>query len=256
MSAHGPVSVEPDDPRVETLLDTDRVGSLAIRGDLANSRPGQVSLFLDDADDPAGLLTVYWSVRIIARDAGALERLLPALPEKNPRESDGSLMFGGVAEWIHDRILAAYEPVWVNRCWLWYLPDDVPVPDDLPRGIRSLRPKDAALVNEHWPHGDDVDYIRGRIKYGPTAAIFEKGRPISWVLTHGDDDAGLLTTLPEARRRGLARSVLWGLVREIRARGRIPFAYTLQENLAPQRMIEPMGFVNHGAYHWFGAKKR
>jgi GNAT superfamily N-acetyltransferase len=256
MSARTPLPVEPGDPRVETVLQTDPIGNLVIRGDLANSRPGDVRLFLDDADEPIGLLASSWWVRITAKNADALERLRPAIPERHPFEEDGELMFGGVAHWIREILVESYEVTWENPCWLYALPEEVTFPDDLPHDVRPLRPQDVPLVNEHWPHGDSVEYVGWRVEHGQTAAIFDEDRLVSWTLTHGDDEMGMLTTLPEARRRGYARSVTIGLIREIRAGGKIPFLYTLQDNAPSQRLAESVGFVRHGAYHWFGARRR
>jgi hypothetical protein len=239
---------------VEAVLRLDPVGSLVIRGDLDNSPPGAVKLHLDDPDDPAGLLASSWWARITARDPAALSRLLPAVPARHPFEEDGELMFGGVAAWVRNVLAEAYEFTWENACWLYYLPGGATCPEDLPHDVRPLRSEDAPLVNEHWPHGDSEEYIAWRIEHGPTAAVFVDGRPVSWSITHGDDEMGLLTTLPEGRRRGYARSVTFGIVREIRARGKVPFLYTIQDNLPPQRLAESTGFVRHGAYHWFGAR--
>ncbi len=257
MSQIAPISVEPDDPRVAAVLATDPIGNLVIRGDLAGARPGDVSLFLDRPEDPSGLLASSWWVRITARDSTALEPLLPAIPERHPYEKDGDLMFGGVAEWIHDRLASIYDVTWVNRCWLYSLPEGAPLPGDPEHEVRPLRLEDAALVNAHWPHGDSEEYVGWRIDCGPTAAVYEGDRPISWAATHGDEEMGFMTTLPEARRRGLARSVTIGLCREIRARGKIPFLYAaIQDNVPPQRLAESVGFARHGAYHWFGARRR
>jgi len=256
MSQGAPIPVEFDDPRVETVLEADAIGNLVIRGDHANARPGDVEFFLDDPDDPSGLLARSWWVRITARDEAALARLTPAIPDRNRFEPDGDVMFGAVPEWVYEILVERYEVTWKNLCWLYYLPEYVVLPERLPHEIRHLRPEDAPLVNEHWPHGDSEEYVGWRIECGETAAIFENGRPVSWAMTHGDEEMGFMTTRPEARRRGYARSVTYGLVKEIRARDRIPYLYTIQENEPPQRLAESVGFVRHGPYHWFGAKPR
>ena len=77
--------VEPDDERIAALLAEDRIGNLGLAGDLAVSEPGGIDLFLDDPDEPSGLLAVGWWVRIYARDPAALDRLRPAIPEREGR---------------------------------------------------------------------------------------------------------------------------------------------------------------------------
>jgi GNAT superfamily N-acetyltransferase len=248
--------VEADDPRVAALLAEDRVGNLVIEGDLANSRPGDVKLLVDDLDEPAGLLAIGWWVRVYARDRAALERLRPAIPRRHPMaEEETDVGFGGVAAWACDEIRSLGTTTWENLCWLWHLPSPDRLPDETEHETAPLRPEDTALVNEHWPHGDEPEYVRWRIEAGPSAAVFEDGAPVSWAMTHGDEEMGFMTTLPEARRRGLARSVSVALSRAILERGKTPFLYTLQENEPAQRLAEDIGFERWGAYHWFGLRR-
>jgi ribosomal protein S18 acetylase RimI-like enzyme len=247
-----PYPVEPGDSRVEALLEEDRVGTLVIRGDLANSRPGDVRLFLDDPEEPAGLLAVGWFCRIHARDRDALHRLLPAVPERHPFEPEASsVSFGGVASWIRDEILGGREPSWEHACWLYSLEDPARLPA-VRHDVGELRSEDVALVSEHWPHGDDEAYVRWRIEAGPTAAIREDGALVSWAMTHGDDEMGFMTTLPAARRKGYARSNTAALSRRILERGGVPFLYTIRDNERAWRLVEAAGFERWGAYDWFG----
>ena len=63
-----------------------------------------------------------------------------------------------------------------------------------------------------------------------------------------------MTTLSEARQRGLARSVTTALARAVLAVGKVPFLYTIQENEPAWRLAESAGFERWGAYHWSGAR--
>jgi len=250
-----PHKIDPEDERIRRLLERDPIGNLTIKGELeaAKGSEGEIEVYIDDPRSPKGVLvTDYW-VKIHAQDEAALAELLQAITWEEAR-------FGGVVRWIRDYLIGigGWELTWENPCWLYYLePGDLR--EELIRHeIRPLRPEDAELVNEHWEFGsaESVEYVRWRIEAGPSCAIFKGDRPVSWALTHGDGQMGLMFTLPEARGKGYGLSVTVALAREILARGRIPFLYTLHDNLPAQRLAERAGFRRWGDYRWLGARRR
>jgi hypothetical protein len=246
------IEIERQDPRLLQLLDEDRIATLAIRGELhhAGGRPRRV--FLDDPDRPTGMLVIGEWVKIHARTAEALERLLPAL------EGFTELSVSAVEPWVLERLALDWRLTWETPCWLWYLePGELQGPPNL-HPTAPLRPEHAALVNSHWEHGDEgtVDYIRWRIEDGPSFAVYEQREPVSWGLTHWDGALGPLFTLPHARGRGYGACITWQLTVEVLARGETPYLFTLQQNLPPQRLARRFGFRQGGDARWFGAVRQ
>jgi 8-oxo-dGTP diphosphatase len=247
-----PYEVDPEDERIHQLLERDRIGNLTIKGELEVAEKDEIEVYIDDSQSPKGLLiTDYW-VKIYVQDEGALAKLLPAIAQKEEAR------FGGVAAWIRDYLVQDWEITWENPCWLYYLKAEDLREELIRHEIRSLRPEDAELVNEHWEFGsaESLGYVRWRIEAGPSCAIFDQDKPVSWALTHGDGQMGMMFTLPEARHKGYGLSITVALAKEILARGKIPFLYTLHDNLLAQRLAERAGFRRWDDYRWFRARRR
>lgn len=245
--------VEPSDDRVRAMLDEDRIGNLTIAGELANADPNETTVVIDDPESPAGLLVRTGWVRIYARDVAALHRLLPAIKLAAANDESEELGFAGVAAWVRDEIAQSWALQWENPCWLYYFDPGCVEGLRVMHEVRSLTVEQAGLVNEHWGAADSEEYVRSRIEDGPSAAVWEEGRPVSWALTHDDGQLGMMFTLPGARRMGYARSVTAALVEQLLAAGKTPFLYTSHSNVAAQHTAERFSFRRWGDYRWFGA---
>lgn len=257
------VRVEPGEPRVAALLAREPLGTVAIAGEIveAAAHGERLEVWLDDGDRPEGLLTCGRWVRLYASGRAALERLVPAIPERSRfGEQQGELGFAAVPAWIHDLVVARWQRTWHHPCWLYCLerPADLRAEAD-GHDVRPLGPEHADLVNRHWDLGEgdaeSAAYVRERLVRGPGAAVFDDGRPVSWSLTHGDGQMGFMFTLPEARGRGHAMAVTAALSREIIARGRVPYLFTFHHNAPAQRLAEAAGFRRQGDFRWFGARR-
>ena len=247
------ITIEPDDPRLEHLLEEDYAASLPLRGELCHAGSRLRRVFLDSANEPSGALVIGDWVKIFARSSEALEQLLPAV------EGFPEIRVAGAAPWILEHLTRGWEILWVSRCWLWHLPPGALQKPPVLHRTRPLRPEDAPLVNRHWEHGGDTEseqYLLGLIEDHPSAAVFEEERPVAWSLVHWDGAMGPCFTLPEARGRGYATTIAWELSRLLLEGSQIPYLYTLQENLPPQRLAQRMGFRQGCAAHWFGAQRR
>ncbi|MEI6530669.1 MAG: GNAT family N-acetyltransferase [bacterium] len=245
------IEIERTDPRLRRLLDEERIPTVMIRGELDLACEKSRRIFLDDPDYPSGVLVIGDWVKIHARYPEALEHLLPALEGMN------EISVSAVNPWIRDRLAQEWALSWETRCWLWYLESsELVIPSPL-HSPQPLRPEHAALVNRHWEHGDEnsVEYVRWRIREGPSFAVFQEGEPVSWCLVHGDEAMGPAFTLPQARHKGYATSITVALVQDLLGRGRIPYLNTLQENMAPQRLADRLGFRRWGDVCWLGAKR-
>ncbi|MEI6308115.1 MAG: GNAT family N-acetyltransferase [bacterium] len=247
------IAIEGTDPRLRRLLEEDYAASLPLREELNHSGVSPRRVFLDSADEPGGALVIGNWVKVFARNVEALERLFPAL------EGFTEVRAAGVAPWILEHLTEGWEIQWVSKCWLWRLPPGALQRPPALFPTHPLRSKDAPLVNRHWEHGGDEEseqYLRKQIEDHPSMAIFEEERPVAWSLVHWDGAMGPCFTLPEARGRGYAAAIAWELSRVLLEMGRIPYFYTLQENLPPQRLAQRMGFRQGCAAHWFGAGRR
>ena len=246
-----PHEISPDDPRCAAMLAQDPVGNLTMAGELEHAEPEEVTVYLDDPDDPAGLLVEgsQW-VKLYAQHEAALGRLLPALGDRQ------LVRFGGVAAPMAATLASTYEVISEHPAYLYYLQkQDLPW-DLLAHPVQPLGPEHAALVNEQWSYGDAEAYVRWRIKDGPSAAIYQDGRPVSWALTQYDGQMAMMYTAPEARRKGYGMSVTLALARLMLDAGKVPYLYIEHGNAAAQQHVGRMGFARHGDYRWFEARKQ
>jgi 8-oxo-dGTP diphosphatase len=139
----------------------------------------------------------------------------------------------------------------VAPCYLYVLESGKLVIDRRHK-IGTLKPNDAEKIVSYWPHGRNADYIRWRIRTGPTCAIRRNGKLVAWAITHGDGAMGILHVLKEFRGLGMARSITTALAERSLRAGIKPFLYIVKRNKASIRLTESMGFTRHGIYCWFG----
>lgn len=246
-----PHQIHPDDPRCAELLSRDRVGNLTIAGELEHAEPEEVQVYLDDDRDPRGVLVEgsQW-VKLYAPDEATLERLLPAVEQRQV------VRFGGVAAETAAQIARTHEVLSEHPAYLYYLREQ-DLPAELPaHEVAPLRPEHAALVNEQWSYGDAEAYVRWRITAAPSAAIYEDQQPVSWALTQYDGQMALMYTVPEARRKGYGMSVTLALARMMLDRGAVPFLYIEHDNEAAQQHVRRMGLIRWGDYRWFEARRQ
>jgi GNAT superfamily N-acetyltransferase len=113
--------------------------------------------------------------------------------------------------------------------------------------VRLLEPSFAGLVARLWePDWPAEGYVRRRIENGPTAAIYEDRSPIAWALTHMVTNQvgviGMVHVLEGFRRKGLARSVVAAVSRELLQGGKIPALHAYVDNAASLSLFPTMGF--------------
>jgi GNAT superfamily N-acetyltransferase len=140
---------------------------------------------------------------------------------------------------------------WVEQCYLYHLEPSRLVIDRTHR-VGKLKPGDARLIAEYWPHGRNPEYVRWRIRSGPTCAIRRNGKLVAWAITHADGTMGILHVLKEYRGLGMARAITTALAERCLKAGLKPFLYIVKRNKASISLTESMGFTRRGAYCWFG----
>ena len=130
--------------------------------------------------------------------------------------------------------------------WLFRLDpaDFVDHPD--PR-VQPLRVEWAGRVADLWQRDWPAEgYVRRRIEAGPTAAIVEEGEPVAWALTHMVTDRvgviGMVHVLEGYRRKGLAKSVVASVARDLIGQGKIPTLHAFVDNTASLALFPTLGF--------------
>jgi ribosomal protein S18 acetylase RimI-like enzyme len=117
--------------------------------------------------------------------------------------------------------------------------------------VGFLTARDAAQIAHLWANGRQLNYVRWRIRVGPSAAIRRNGKLAAWGLTHADGSMAMLRVLEEYRGQGMARSITCTVARRVMAWGLKPFLHINTTNRASIRLTESMGFERHATYAWF-----
>ncbi|MBI5489330.1 MAG: GNAT family N-acetyltransferase [Deltaproteobacteria bacterium] len=234
-----------DRERLRALYDREPLVAVRARSILYGLQLPDVRILVDDPDQPRGVLLTHdgllWDAYSpdpqVARDM--LDRFRPA----------GRVIFFGVAGSLLEHVRRHFEVIAEIPALLYVLADRSDFRPALPVGepLGELAPDDATLVSDAWTVHDfespaaRTSYVRSCIERGPSAAVLHEGRPVSFVLTHGDGSFGILHTDPEFRRRGLGRRVLSALVEKLLRGGREVFAYVGSGNVASIALMEATG---------------
>lgn len=130
--------------------------------------------------------------------------------------------------------------------WLFQL-DPADFVDNSDEKVRPLDAAWAERVAKLWePEWPAEGYVRRRIEAGPTAAIYEAGEPVAWALTHMVTNQvgiiGMVHVLDGFRRKGLARSVVSAVSRDLLHQGKIPTLHAYVDNEASLSLFPTLGF--------------
>ncbi len=182
-------------------------------------------------------------VMLSASDRGEGEMLL----KRNIKGEDKA--FYTVGEWP---ILTEGKNVkYHSQCVQLYLPESVPVTED-EEGVISLTEEMAPYIHERYDHNHVIseEYIRERIRTGPAYGIMDQGILAGWVMTHEEGTMGVLTVLPEYRRKGYAQKLNAALVRNLRALGKPCLVHIIKGNTASLALSEKSGMVYSCDVDW------
>ncbi len=170
-----------------------------------------------------------------------------ALLKRNVREDDRA--FYTVDSW--PILFEGKKLHYRSECVQLYLPESVPVTDD-EEGVIPLTEDMAPYIHERYnmKHILSEDYIRERIKTGPGYGIKDQGVLAGWVMTHEEGTMGLLTVLPEYRRKGYAQKINEALVRSLRAQGKPCLVHIVKGNTASLALSEKSGMVYSCDVEW------
>ena len=105
--------------------------------------------------------------------------------------------------------------------------------------IRPLEQEHAPFVCENYD--DDEGYIKSRIEYGMLGAFDESGNCAGFIGFHGEGSMGLLTVLPEYRRKGIGIALEAKNLNRRLSEGRIPFGHVVVGNEKSKGLQKKIG---------------
>lgn len=165
-----------------------------------------------------------------------------------------------IAELIKDTLSKEYVLDWDEHCYLFYLPQEKNniYLDDTSIDLDSLREHDLELVNEFYTYKEEgsSEYLRECILNRPSSVYRdENGKAISWALVREDNSMGVMYTLKEHRKKGLAKIVSKDLIKKVINTGYTPYVHIVEDNNPSINLAKELGMVNWGKVLWFGMKK-
>ena len=94
--------------------------------------------------------------------------------------------------------------------------------------IKPLTEEQIRFVCDNYE--DDEEYIKSRVEYGMFGAFNEEGECVGFIGFHGEGSMGLLTVLPEYRRRGIGEALETKNINRRISEGRIPYGHVVAGN--------------------------
>jgi 8-oxo-dGTP diphosphatase len=160
--------------------------------------------------------------------------------------------FAVVEDWMLPLLTEGKTILWQMSTMKLVLPDHVKLGETDDSRIAPLSIDDAQYVydNSLYQGAITPDYVRNRIKNGPSAGIRESGKLVGWAMTHDDLALGLLHVLDDYRRRGYASALTAFLIRLMRNQGKIPFAHIEENNFKSMALAMKSGFRQDRRVHW------
>lgn len=153
---------------------------------------------------------------------------------------------------LADGVIAARTVRWRRDAISFELPATVALPPG-PFEAIPLTEADAATIDEHWEHRDEVSlaYVKACLSRDPALGVRLDGRLVGWELVHDDGALGAAFVLPAFRRRGVMKSLQLAMVTAQRRRGAPIFKHVALDNDAWLPAQEPSGWRALGQRCWF-----
>jgi len=163
--------------------------------------------------------------------------------------------FGAIEDWMVPILIENKSIEWDFPLVQYYLPADCKVPRPEIH-TEPLIKEDAKIIfeNSEYQNSISLEYSEEQIEKGITAGIRLDGRLAAWCITQDDGGLGFLHVLPEYRRKRYGYHVTLALIEVVRKKGKIPFAYILEDNVKSINLITKLGFKKDKKIHWFGIK--
>lgn len=164
--------------------------------------------------------------------------------------------FAIIEDWMMPILFHNRRIIWTLSCMKLYFPDDRELPENEIR-ISELSPLDSQLIyqSSNYQEFTSVEYILERMKKGIGLGIYEKEKPVAWILTHDDGAMGFLHVMPDYRRNGYAYQLTVAMIRRLREEGKVPFVHIEEENEKSMNLSLNAGFTKDRRIHWVKIEK-
>ena len=182
---------------------------------------------------------------VSSADPEELERLAGGLSKTDE-------YFGAIEPWMVPTLRRDRAVAWELPMLRFFLPAGKTLPEAEVE-VEPLSPDDAATVFRHSDYAEFIseEYSRSRIVAGPAVGIRKDGALVAWGMTQDDGAMGFLHVIERCRNRGYGRCITIALARELRRRGRLPYAYISSTNAPSIALVETLGFEPGGMVLWF-----
>lgn len=125
--------------------------------------------------------------------------------------------------------------------WVYIKPECPDSPECDIRVMPENLVKDAARYYTH--KHDSTPYMRERLKAGGLFGAFVDNTLAGFIGTHSEGSMGMLTVIPEYRRRGLAVCLEAYMLKYHISRGEIPFCHVVDGNDASIALQTKLGLI-------------
>ena len=143
--------------------------------------------------------------------------------------------FCGVTPFITEILRSRYNFIWETNCYL-YVWNGAPLSYQCMQKISPMSAEFAQKVSDGTHYHAPEEEIEDVLSRHPSAAIYVDGKPVCWCLLHLEKSLGMLYTELEHRRKGYALEVMTALCNMVIAKGDVPYAYIVTDNIASQNL--------------------
>lgn len=238
--------VEKTDAIIDYLKKNELI-NLNIIGKIENNEA--LPIYTDDAESPSGVLVKSGYMHFLYTES---DEFINTVIQELMQE--GFYGFAGLDKPLAEKIKASQIVHWSNPCSIYaYTKDSV----DLVEGDYDLRPialEDAKIVDEFYEYRNDHSLldIQKDIEMRPSSAVYINDEPVCWVLVHEDNSMGIMYTMEEHRRKGLAEVVSRDLTRRMLEIKQTPYLQIVDGNVKSHGLAQKCGFEKVGDCEWFG----
>ncbi|WP_192930225.1 GNAT family N-acetyltransferase [Alkaliphilus pronyensis] len=216
----------------------------------------EIQIYVDSLKTPKGFVLKdgYWVIPY-SKDENLIKTMLDNI--ELPNEVGFCGIHRKTADFVIEN-LKNYELDWHEECDLFYLPQRLYLKYNSSTELSSLQESDVDIVNHYYTYKDEDsrNYLLDCIRNRPSSKLTDSnGNPISWALVREDYSLGVMYTISEHRKKGLAKIVTSDLVHKTIKNGTIPYLHIRSENTASKNLAKEMDFVFWDEILWFGLKK-
>jgi len=140
-----------------------------------------------------------------------------------------------------------------DLCLLYYYPygsiDERIIPDFM----GTIKHEDIGVVDYFYTYrsSDSFDKICHEVTTRPTSAAYIDGEIAAWSLLHEDNSMGAMFTKPQFRNRNLAIHTTNNMIKNVLARGDVPYVHIVSVNTPSIKLAEKIGLKYAYDVRWF-----